>query len=115
MLAFYPEQVNSRDSRVTVPGAPSAAADCVLLNGQSEYTPLHEAAINNRCEVAKSPDRCWSRPECQIRQGDSLWRPLAAADSMFLVDEQEGWTPLDWAKHYKSQDMVKLLEAAGAR
>ena len=43
-----------------------------------------------------------------------LCMPLAAADSV-LVDGQSRYVPLDWAKRHKLQEMVKLLEAAGAR
>ena len=44
--------------------------------------------------------------------------PLAGADSV-LTDGQggmdRGYTPLDLAKSNKSQEMIKLLEAASAR
>ena len=40
-------------NQVTVPGAPLAAADSVLVDGQDGNTPLHEAARWNHYQVAQ--------------------------------------------------------------
>ena len=44
--------LNAKD-RVTVPGAPLAAANSVRVDGQNGRTPLHWAAVNNQCQVAE--------------------------------------------------------------
>ena len=54
VLDFYPlaDRVNAKD-QVTVPGAPLAVVDSVLVGGQFENTPLHRAEINHQCQVAE--------------------------------------------------------------
>ena len=52
VLDMYPDRVHARDT-VTVPSAPLAAVDNVLLDGQSMWTPLHYATGGNQCKVAE--------------------------------------------------------------
>ena len=85
----------------------------MLLDGQFYNTPLHFAAQRNQCEVAKILIAAGADLDAKAAV-TVLAAPLAAANSV-LLGGQGGWTPLFMAKYYKSQDIVKLLEAAGAR
>ena len=87
----------------------------MLTDGQYAIgeTPLHSAARYNRCEVAQILIAAGADLNAKTKVMVPCM-PLAVADNV-LTDGQIGWTPLGLAKKIKSQEMVKLLEAAGAR
>lgn len=97
---------------------PLAATDSVLTDGQHGETPLHSACYktDNCCELAEILIAAGADVNAKAKVTVPCM-PLIAADKV-LVDGQGTTgdeTPLDRAKHYKLQDMTKLLEAAGAR
>ena len=75
------------------------------------------AAYKNQCEVAE----VLISSGADLNAKDKVTVPLAAAESVLTDGQdpnntwQDGQTPLDLAKTWKSQEMIKLLEAAAAR
>ena len=103
---------------VTVPRAPLAAADSVLVDFQNSWTALHAAAdsnCGNHCHVAKLLIAAGANVNATAAVTIA---PLAPVGSL-LVGGQNDDTPLHvatYADHGRStnqQNMVKLIKAAG--
>ena len=99
------------------PSCSLAAADGVLVGGQKGQTSLHKAASSNQCKVAEILVAAGADLNAEEIVAVRTSCSLVAVDSV-LVGGQDGQplcTGPNWAPYRKHQDMVKLLEAAGAR
>ena len=94
----------------------------MLVGGQHGNTPLHHAAGNKKCQVVEILIAAGAEMNAKnnVRLTEIVpGAPLVAAADSVLLGGQNDRTPLhraaSAAKQNNSQDMVKLLEAAGAR
>ncbi|OAR24116.1 serine/threonine protein kinase [Streptomyces sp. ERV7] len=95
-------------------------------------TPLYEAAVNGRAEIARVLLTAGAAPDAESGGPGAEGTPLCAAacwahvetvrvllthgaDPSLREDGGTGWSPLEWALHGSHAETAALLGSAGAR